>query len=279
MVVSEEAADPLRNLTLHDVKLALRELLDNRTAVLAGTHAGAMFLPAIENIRKKIELLATRDDGDDLTTELAHEDARHDGFAAAAWFASEAYLALPDLPFGDRVALKMLRREILPPPHELSAPYADEAARAVQRAEEMNDEHRNALSRFPVRGGKTLLDWIEAYIASGKRLERLLSQRAMAERTGEVAVSALDAGRLRGRAVALLIQLRETLKYELHEDPIRARELDQQMFQFIDNISAQRATSRDEWADETFLYSDDGARKDPHPDDLTSPIMKRPGSD
>ncbi|MEM6993536.1 MAG: hypothetical protein AAF721_23680 [Myxococcota bacterium] len=265
----------MRNLTLHDVKLALRELLDNRSKVLTGTHAGAMFLPAIENIRRKIDELHVRDDGDDLTTELAHEDAIHDGYAAAAWFASESYLALPDLPFGDRVALKMLRREILPPPHELSAPYADEAAKAVARAEAMSDEHRDALRRFPVRGEKTLLDWIEAYIASGKRLQRLLSQRAMAEQTGEVAVSPLQAGRLRGRAVALLIQLRETLKYELHAETQRARELDKQVFHFVDKLSTARQTSRDDWADETFLYSDDASRNDePHPEDTTQPIMR-----
>lgn len=270
----------MRNLTLHDVKLALRELLDNRSTVLTGTHSGAMFLPALENIRKKIDGLQVRDDGHDLTTELAHEDARHDGYAAAAWYTSEAYLALPDLPFGDRVALKMLRREILPPPHELSAPYADEAAKAVARAEAMTDEHREALRRFPVRGGKTLLDWIEAYIASGKRLQRLLSQRAMAEHTGEVAISPLEAGRLRGRAVALLIQLRETLKYELHAEPDRAHDLDKQMFQFVDKLSSARSTSRDDWADETFLYSDDGQRtENPHPEDTTLPIMRRPAKD
>lgn len=268
----------MRNLTLHDVKLALRELLDNRSDVLTGTHAGAMFLPAIESIRKKVDCLLVRDDRDDLTTELAHEDARHDGYAAAAWFASESYLALPDLPFGDRVALKMLRREILPPPHELSAPYADEAAKAVARAEAMNEEHREALRRFPVRGDKTLLDWIEAYIESGKRLQRLLSQRAMAEQTGEVDVSPLEAGRMRGRGVALLIQLRETLKYELHAQPERARELDRQVFQFVDKLSSARSTARDDWADETFLYTDDAQRKDePHPEDTTQPIMRRPG--
>lgn len=265
----------MRNLTLHDVKLALRELLDNRSKVLTGTHAGAMFLPAIENIRNKIDGLEIRDDGSDLTTELAHEDARHDGFAAAVWYLSEAYLALPDLPFGDRVALKMLRREILPPPHELSAPYADEAARANERAAALTEEHRTALRRFPVRGAKTMLEWIEAYISSGRRLERLLSQRAMAVETGEVAVSPLEAGRLRGRAVALLIQLRETLKYELHANPGRARDLDKQVFTFIDKLASSRQTSRDGWADETFLYSDDNARRDdPQPEDMTARIQR-----
>jgi len=267
----------MRNLTLHDVQLGLRELVDNHSDVLTGTHSGAMFLPALSNIRRKLDRVTLPEDGHDLTTELAHEDARHDGFAAAVWLCTEAYLAAPDLTFDDRVVLKMLRREILPPPSELSAPYADEAAKAESRAGALNDEHRAALKRFPVRGGKTLLDWLDAYIASGQRLRRLLAQRAMAEHCGDVAVSPLEVGRLRGRAVALLIQLRETLKYELHETPDRAREVDLVVFRFVDRLSSERATSRDAWSDDTFLYSDDGSRTTgPSSEDVTNPLLRPP---
>lgn len=246
----------MRNLTLQDVKAALPDLLDMRADALSATHAGQIFLPMLSNLRRKLDALPEGEDGD-LVAELAREDARHDGYAAAVWYAVEAYLRLPVLEPGERRALEGLRDGLLPRPGELSAPYAHEAALAKERAAALGPEFRALLERYPVRGGTTLLDWMRSYLESGERLQRLLSQRSVEESFG-TGYEPLDAGRLRGRAVGLLAQLRETLKHELHADPARWQEIDDTVFSYVDQLSQHRATQRpirdDEPLDETHLY-------------------------
>lgn len=259
----------MRNLTLQDVKAALPDLLDMRTDALATTHAGQIFLPMLSNLRRKLDALPEGEDGE-LVAELAREDARHDGYASAVWFAVEAYLRLPVLEPGERRALEGLRDGLLPRPGELSAPYAHEAALAKQRANAMSPVHRAVLERYPVRGGATLLDWMRAYLESGERLQRLLSQQSVAESFGE-GYEPLDAGRLRGRAIGLLAQLRETLKHELYAEPERWQAIDDAVFSFIDQLSQHRVRQRpirdDEPLDETHLYGKDDGKSDGKSDD------------
>jgi hypothetical protein len=246
---------PMRNLTLQDVKAALPDLLDLRVDALAPTHAGQIFLPMLSNLRRKLDALPEGEDGE-LVAELAREDARHDGYASALWYAVEAYLRMPVLEPGERGALESLRDGLLPRPSELSAPYAHEAALAKERAAALTPELRAVLERYPVRGGSSLLDWMHAYLESGERLQRLLSQRSV-EDFGS-ADEPIDAGRLRGRAVGLLAQLRETLKHELHAEPERWQSIDDTVFSYIDQLSEHRARQRpirdDEPLDETHLY-------------------------
>jgi hypothetical protein len=246
----------MRNLTLQDVKAALPDLLDMRADALAPTHAGQIFLPMLSNLRRKLDALPEGDDGE-LVAALAREDARHDGFASALWYAVEAYLRLPVLEPGERGGLERLRDQLLPRPSELSAPYAHEAALAKERAAALTPDLRAVLERYPVRGGATLLDWMHGYFESGERLQRLLSQRSVEESFGS-AYEPIDAGRLRGRAVNLLAQLRDTLKHELHAEPERWQQIDDTVFSYFDQLSDHRAKQRpirdDEPLDETHLY-------------------------
>lgn len=248
----------MRNLTLQDVKAALPDLLDHRAEALDGTHAGPIFLPMLSNLRRKLDELPEGDDGE-LVAELAREDARHDGFAAAVWFFTEAYLRLPVLDPAERDALEELRDRLLPRPSELSAPYAREAARAKERADALTPEYRAVLERYPVRGGETLWQWMSAYLDAGERLQRLLSQRSVEESFGGGYETPLDAGRLRGRVVGLLAQLRETLRHELYERPEHWQGIDQQVFEYVDQLSEHRARARpvaddDDPLDKTNIY-------------------------
>jgi hypothetical protein len=241
----------MRNLTLRDVRAALPDLIDDRAVALQDTHAGQIFLPAIENIRRKLDELPEGDDGD-LVRAMALEDARHDGYAAAVWFQTEAYLRMPDLVPADRRDLETLRDAVLPRPSELSAPYAREAARAQERAAALHEPLKRILERYPCRGGLSLLDWMNSYLAAGERLQRLLSQRAVDKNFGEGYEAPLDAGRLRGRAVGLLCQLRETLQHELYEEPERWQQIDAAVFGYCDELSAAQA-SPGPWAEEDPL--------------------------
>ncbi len=244
-------------MTLRDVRAALPDLIDNRAEALEGTHAGQIFLPALENIRRKLDELPEGDDGE-LVRALALEDARHDGYAAAVWFMTEAYLRMPDLTPADRHDLEMLRDTVVPRPSELSAPYAHEAAKAKERAAAMTEALKRILERYPVRGGISLLEWMNSYLASGDRLQRLLSQHNVDKSFGEGYEAPLDAGRLRGRAVGLLSQLRETLHHELYEDFERWRKVDKLVFGYCDQLaerrSEQQPTADDDKVDKTTLY-------------------------
>lgn len=245
-------------MTLRDVRAALPDLIDNRAEALEGTHAGQIFLPALENIRRKLDELPEGDDGE-LVRALALEDARHDGYAAAVWFMTEAYLRMPDLTPADRKDLETLRDTVVPRPSELSAPYASEAAKAKERAEALTDALKRILERYPVRGGMSLLEWMNAYLTSGDRLQRLLSQHNVDKSFGEGYDAPLDAGRLRGRAVGLLSQLRETLHHELYEDFERWRKVDKSVFRYCDQLAERRADQRpfapaDDKLDKTSLY-------------------------
>jgi hypothetical protein len=174
---------------------------------------------------------------------------------------------MPDLTPSDRADLERLRDAVLPRPSELSASYASEAAKAKERAEAMNEDLRGILERYPVRGGQSLLEWMNAYLRSGDRLQRLLSQRSVDQSFGEGYEAPLDAGRLRGRTVGLLSQLRETLHHELHAEPERWQKLDRAVFKYCDQLAEHRAGqnpfSEPDELDKTNLYV---GRETPDPD-------------
>ena len=86
-------------LTLTDVNLGIRDLLDKRNADLLLTKAGKYYHPLLEEQRDALDALPTAlTGGVPFAAELDLIDARHDGYGATIYFVTEVYLRLPDAP-------------------------------------------------------------------------------------------------------------------------------------------------------------------------------------
>ena len=120
-------------LTLTDVNLGIRDLLDKRNADLLLTKAGKYYHPLLEEQRDALDALPTAlTGGVPFAAELDLIDARHDGYGATIYFVTEVYLRLPDAPAAIVEAARRVRLAFIPSLNELGASYPVEAERAIE---------------------------------------------------------------------------------------------------------------------------------------------------
>lgn len=125
------------------------------------------------------------------------------------------------------------------------APYSTEAAHAATHAEAL-ERHRAALSAIalPCDDTPTLFAVVERFVKSGLELDRLSSQRGHVTRE---AGDRAGAGALRSRAIGALHALREHVARALRLKRELPRDLDGQIFGFLDELqrlAAERAARR-----------------------------------
>jgi hypothetical protein len=76
----------MRNLTIGDLDLGLRNLHDKRKSALDASMAGKIYGPQLAQARAAIEALPGAIDGSrPRTAELGEADDHHDGFGAGIW--------------------------------------------------------------------------------------------------------------------------------------------------------------------------------------------------
>ena len=131
-------------------------------------------------------------------------------------------------------------RAFLPHPEEMRASYADEAAAAKRRRETLEATPQLAadLALFPVPGGGTLLDWVGLHLGAGLHLSTLLSGRADLDNGAR-----RGAGVLRVQTVALLNRARAAVADDVEANPALPRDLDGQIFGFLDELEERRDAS------------------------------------
>lgn len=229
---------PFSNLVLYDLKLGLTDLLEHRHKALVSTKAGQTYASMLAQKRVAIDALPPAlTGGRPLATELADADDIHDGYGSALWHFTEAYLILPGAPEEITAAARRIRAAFIPRLDELGESYASEAARAQARRAEA-ESLKADLKLFPVVGGKALDRWVDAYLGAGERLSDLLGQRADKD-TG----NRKDAGKVRTATIGMLRRLRGALADELEYDPKLPRNLDTQVFGYLDQLAKMRAAS------------------------------------
>ncbi len=227
----------MRNLTLGDLDIGLRDLLTERQANLALLICSQVYLPQIQAQYATIEALAPALAGRAHAEDLGLADSLHDGFGGGLWDSTEALLHAPDVSEATRAAAKRIRDAFLPRRSLLADSYAEEAASAKKNRPKLAELEAD-LKSIPLPEGKTLYHWATGFVDAGDTLGRLLSARASAE------ADAQNDGKnnqIRKSTIKLLHRFREAARDEIELHASLPRDLEGRVFGLFDELSARRA--------------------------------------
>lgn len=231
----------MKNLTIGDLKLALRQLLGDLHPELTKSETGKLYEKRLRAKQKEIEAIpdaAARKVP--FATELADQDAQHDALGSSIFFLTQAIEAHPKLSEDMKRAAADVRSTFIPQLGVLRAPYADEAARALENRPELA-KLKASLKQMPVPGGGTAYEWVRDFLSAGDAIDKLLQKRAGLLATED---NAAGTAPLRSATVGLLGRFRDALRDEL-SDPDNKLPADHEatLFAYIDKLSADRSAS------------------------------------
>ncbi|MRG93318.1 hypothetical protein [Polyangium spumosum] len=221
-------------LTLTSVKLVLRDLLDKRRPDLLLSKAGAYYETDLEEQLAAIEALPPALTGAPLAATLDTLNDTHDGFGAAIYLTTEVYLRLPSAIPSTVEAAQRIRAAFIPQMVELSASYAVQADRAIERKPLLVSMKKD-LEHFPLANGGTLLDAAKGFLDAGEQIHYALSDRADVPKAARK-----QAAQLRSSAVGVLGRLRDDLVREIKKNPALPRDLEAKVFGYLDTLEAMQ---------------------------------------
>lgn len=225
----------MRNLTLADLGEGLNDLLDNRSKAVEATQTGKLYGPILAAKRKAIAH-ALHVAQDAKAGDLSETDAQHDGLGGAIWHFTEAVMCQPFVSVERRDAARRIREAFIPDLGLLSDSYADEAAAAKANRPKLAALEAD-LRLLPTPDGRTLYEWVAAFVDKGDELARKLAARAQG--------SALDAFRqqtaLRVTTIGLVGRFRASLRDEIKENPSLSAAIEADVFAGFDAISQRKA--------------------------------------
>jgi hypothetical protein len=226
----------MRDLTLDDLRLVIRNLLNERKADLTLSGTGQVYAKTLTARLKDIEALPEAwVGGRPLVQELGETDKRHDGLGEAIYYFTEAILAHPLLSPALKHSAERVRQSFVPKLSVLRESYASEAAAAAKNRPELKNLE-NDLKALTVPGG-TLLDWATAFVDHGDQLDKLLNDRSLTA-TGGLPAQALQ---LRTTTIGILSRFRAALTDEVNEDPSLPRDHVGKLFSYVDQLQEMRA--------------------------------------
>jgi len=167
---------------------------------------------------------------------LGQTDKRHDGFGSVIFLATEVAFRLPDASDDLVAAARRLRAAVIPKLAELRSSYRLEADQAIDREPQL-ETLADDLRRFPVPDGRTLLEVATGFVAEGKKLHSLLSERGNVPK-GQRARAAI----IRSQTLGMINRLRDDLDRELAKDASLPRDLDQRVFGYLDTLGSMIPT-------------------------------------
>lgn len=231
----------LHILTIPDLRLALEDMLERRLETLRATGVGRCYEPSLVRLREQLAVLPETVDDQRPLVELIGETRRiHRAWGSALFHAMEAYARVPTLSEGQRKELEELRRLFMPKLGELRESYATVAARAFSRGRLLG-RYSASLASFPVVGDCTLADWVSAYVATGRRLGELVACRAdLVAQLAAGSTERMEGRRLRSAVIGMLGRLRAALVDELAAQPQLHRQLDAELFAYVDELARMR---------------------------------------
>jgi hypothetical protein len=228
----------MRHISLIALYVGLTNLLGKRAAVLGKFPSGTASILTLTARRDAMSKLPAVSAGRALADELSTADDNHDAIGYAIWHFVEAYLEHPTTPANIVAAAKKVRAAFVPTLEDLVASYAAEAKAAIDKTPALTGL-ATELALFPVVGGQTLHQWAEDFVASGSKIDELLAARADMEQNNRKA-----AATLRVEVIGILNRLRKNLALEMKDDPSLPRELEGQVFGYLDMLEKTCADAR-----------------------------------
>lgn len=226
----------MSKLTLGDLELGLTNLFGPRKPALELSVSGNLYGPMLAKKYTAILALPEALRGKaPLAEELGVADKNYDGFGGSIFNYLDAIEQVPGLSDTTYAAAKRIRSAFVPQRSVLTDSYAEEAAAAHKNRDKVA-ELENDLKLFPVPEGKTLFDWVGAFLTAGDTLAELLHQRAVVTSASES-----SGGKLRSDTIGMLFQFRATLRTEIAENESLPRDLEDQVFGFFDELANRRA--------------------------------------
>jgi hypothetical protein len=233
---------------LNDLRLFLDDLLRERTSsdpadkktrkeLLRSLPSGETYVVLLTQRQVAIVALPPAVLGLPLVDLLKYADSLHDGFGKFMYYMGEAYKAHPTLSRELVEQAEDLQETFAPSLSLFSANYADEAARVKELRPKLI-EKKASLTRFPVADGTTLFDVASGHIENGEKLQTLLSERSDASD-----VDRSGAGQLLSNTLGVIRRCRDMIADTLAVNASLPRDLDRQIFGFLDDLAQRRVTS------------------------------------
>lgn len=223
-----------RRLNVADVYLGLEDLFAKRRDALLLTRAGKsqeeILSVQLDEINALPEAMTSNRAFDE---ELAAADMKHDGLGYALWHLTEAYIRAPHSSSEIVEIALRVRDAFVPEITALQASYADEAAAAALRKNNLAVFEAD-LKRLPIDGG-TAYDWAAAFVTAGESLSTLLDQQASAE-----GYTRKNAQLLRYETIGILNDLRRAIAREQKRNSFLPENIDELIFGYFDTLEENR---------------------------------------
>lgn len=220
--------------TLEDLRAFLTFLTRTRREELITVPSIDFRTRALDACLASIEALRALPAGErSNASQLVEADTLHDTYARAIRAVALAHLEVPGSSEVVRASARKVIELAVPRADETRASYADEAARAAERAP-LIEAARADFERIPTADGENLYVWTQRMLAAARSLGALLEGRADAE-GGRSHVP-----QLRSEAIALVQRTREHVADALAHDPDAARRADARLFGYFDTLVAMR---------------------------------------
>jgi len=230
----------MRNLTLDDLRLGLKDLLEDHDEDLDRSLTGKLYRPLIAQKRAELEGLSeTTERSLPFAAELAETDAAHDAMGASIHHLTQAIILNPAIDDDTKDVASRTQQAFVPTLGVLQARYADQAAH-THRKRPIFNELRPDLERIQVPGGSNLAEWVVTFLDQGDRIGRLLDRRAEAGVGVGVEASATG-GALRSSVIGLLGRFRQGIRDEVASGATLPSDYEARIFAFIDQLDRTRA--------------------------------------
>lgn len=228
----------MRNLTLDDLRLGLKDLLEDHDEDLDRSITGKIYRPLIAQKRAELEGMSeTAERSLPFAAELAEVDAAHDALGASIHHLTQAIILNPAIHPDTKDIAARAQQAFVPTLGVLQSRYADQAAHA-HRKRPIFDTLRPELERIDVPGGSNLAEWVVTFLDQGDRIGRLLDKRAEAGVGGE---TSLNGGALRSNVIGLLGRFRQAIRDEVTSGATLPSDYEARIFAFIDQLDRTRA--------------------------------------
>ena len=224
-----------------DLLLGLNDLFTNKLDLICTLLVFQIFGAALEAKRQVLNSIYRGMSNIPLVKKLQMADDVHDSTGRVVFMLCEGFSRLVTLSDDQRGFFARVRDLFVPGLSGLQASYADEAAAATERLDSLA-EMKDELEAIELPLGMTLYALIETHLKAGVEIGELLSTRAK-EEADEETKRTKQLHVVRVETLKLLRRFRDALAQEIEANPELPRDLDAQVFSYLDTLSERREES------------------------------------